>query len=87
VINPWFGGTLNEFVSTEAGSLIYWEIMKYGSKNGYKKLDFLGLDIGPIAFYKKGFGGTEVPVYHLGYSSLLYKVRNKIKKWGILKVI
>jgi hypothetical protein len=86
-INPWFGGTLKEFVHTEAGTLIYWEIIKYGSKNGYKKFDFLGLDIGPIAFYKKGFGGTEVPVYHLMHSSLMLKLKNRLKKWHILKAI
>lgn len=82
VLNPWFGGTLNEFTETGAGSLIYWEILKYGNINGFKKFDFLGLDIPTIAFYKKGFGGSEVPVYHLSYSSYYYKAINKIRKWG-----
>lgn len=85
-INPWFGGTLNEFVKTEAGSLVYWEILKFGINNEYTTFDFLGLDIGPIAFYKKGFGGVEVPVCHIYRASMLYKIKNRLNKWGILKV-
>jgi hypothetical protein len=85
-INPWFGGTLNEFYETGAGSMLYWEILKFGCQNGYETFDFLGLDVGPIAFYKKGFGGTEVPVYHISKASILLKIKNKLNKWGILKV-
>lgn len=63
IIHPWFGGTLSEYMKTGVGSLVYWEIMKYGQSINCKTFDFLGLDVGPIAFYKKGFGGQEVPFY------------------------
>jgi hypothetical protein len=79
-INPWFGATSREYIKTGAGSLVYWEILKYASLKGYKLYDFLGLDVGPIAFYKKGFGGYEEEVVHATYRPLLVKVKNKIKK-------
>jgi lipid II:glycine glycyltransferase (peptidoglycan interpeptide bridge formation enzyme) len=79
-INPWFGGTKVEHTNTGAGSLVYWEILKHASSGGFKTFDFLGLDIGPIAFYKKGFGGNEANVCHSTYSPLYSRIRNRIKK-------
>jgi len=78
VIIYWFGGTFNNYKHMNAGSLIYWEIIKYASQNNFKIFDLLGLDIPNIAFYKKGFGGYEVPVYHITYKPLGYKVKNKL---------
>lgn len=74
---PWFGGTLSEYRSTHAGSLIYWEIIKYASLHGYATYDFLGLDHDTIGFYKRGFGGEEVPVYHVTNRPLGFRVLNK----------
>lgn len=79
-INPWFGGTKAEFTDTGAGSLVYWEILKHASSGGFRTFDFLGLDIGPIAFYKKGFGGNEANVCHATYSPLYSRILNRIKK-------
>lgn len=79
-INPWFGGTKAEYTDTGAGSLVYWEILKHASTGGFRTFDFLGLDIGPIAFYKKGFGGKEVNVCHASYSPLFSRIQNRIKK-------
>lgn len=81
IINPWFGGTIDEFMSTGAGSLLYWEIIRYGIQMGFKVYDFLGLDIGPIAFYKKGFGGYESDVYHVTYSPLYKRIKSKLSKY------
>ena len=78
IINPWFGGTKTEFIETGVGSLLYWEIIKYGSLKGYKLFDFLGLDIGPIAFYKKGFGGNEADVCHAGYTPMVIRIIRKL---------
>lgn len=83
-INPWFGGTKTEYMKTGVGSLLYWEILKYGSLKGFKIFDFLGLDIGPIAFYKKGFGGYEANVCHAGYSPLLIRIIKKF--FRIIKI-
>jgi len=33
-----------------------------------------------LPFFKKGFGGYEVPVYHITYKPLGYKVKNKLNK-------
>ncbi len=79
-INPWFGGTDHEYLSTGAGSLLYWEIIRYASCEGYRIYDFLGLDVGPIAFYKKGFGGREADVCHASYSPLYLRGYNKLFK-------
>jgi len=79
-INPWFGGTLTDFVKTGAGSLIYWEIMKDGNKQGFKWFDFLGLDVGPIAFYKRGFGGVDYDVMHATYKPYYMRILNRINK-------
>jgi len=80
VITPWFGGTLTEHRDSQAGSLIYWEILKYAASNGFKLFDFLGLDHEKIAFYKKGFGGYEVPVYHAIYKPKMYRALNYASK-------
>lgn len=82
MINPWFGATMAEYARTEAGTLLYWEIIKYGNENGYKQYDFLGLDIGPISFYKRGFGGYEVPVYHLTKTTLIRKLYKRMGRWA-----
>ena len=79
-INPWFGGTKHEHMETGAGSLIYWEILKYGRLKGYKTFDFLGLDIGPIAFYKEGFGGYKEDVCHASYSPLVLRILRKFNR-------
>jgi len=80
IIISWFGGTYYKYRNFNASSLIYWEIIKYASQNNFKIFDLLGLDIPNIAFYKKGFGGYEVPVYHITYKPLGYKVINKLNK-------
>jgi len=80
VITPWFGGTLTDYKDSQAGSLIYWQILKYAAANGYKLFDFLGLDHEKIAFYKKGFGGYEVPVYHAIYKPKMYRALNYASK-------
>lgn len=79
-INPWFGGTKDEFTDTGAGSLVYWEILKHASAGGFSTFDFLGLDIGPIAFYKRGFGGNEADVCHATFSPLSSRIQNRILK-------
>jgi len=80
VIMSWFGGTYSKYRHTEAASLIYWEITKYACQHNFKIFDLLGLDIPNIAFFKKGFGGDEVPIYHITYKPLGYKVINKLSK-------
>ena len=80
VIISWFGGTYSKYRHTEAASLIYWEIIKYACQHNFKIFDLLGLDIPNIAFFKKGFGGYEVPVYHITYNPLGNKVINKFNK-------
>ena len=80
VIMSWFGGTYSKYRHTEAASLIYWEIIKYACQHNFKIFDLLGLDIPNIAFFKKGFGGYEVPVYHITYKSFRYRVNNKLNK-------
>lgn len=79
-INPWFGGTKDEFLDTGAGSLVYWEIFKHASSGGFRAFDFLGLDIEPIAFYKRGFGGNEADVCHATYTPLTSRIQNRILK-------
>jgi len=79
-INPWFGGTKGEFADTGAGSLIYWEILKHASSGGFRIFDFLGLDIGPIAFYKRGFGGNEADVCHATFTPLFSRIQNRVLK-------
>lgn len=79
-INPWFGGTKTEFVNTGAGSLIYWEILRYASLKKFRIFDFLGLDIDSIAFYKKGFGGKEFDVCHASYAPLYSRIHKRILK-------
>jgi len=80
IIISWFGGSYYKYRNYNASSLIYWEIIKYASQNNFKIFDLLGLDIPNIAFFKKGFGGYEVPVYHITYKPLGYKVKNKLNK-------
>ncbi|OQB59868.1 MAG: FemAB family protein [Bacteroidetes bacterium ADurb.Bin145] len=82
-INPWFGGTKANFIDTGAGSLIYWEILKHACSGGFRTFDFLGLDIGPIAFYKRGFGGTEIDICHANYSPFLKRAIRKISRYLI----
>jgi hypothetical protein len=79
VINPWIGGTYENDVSLGAGSLIYWEILRHGHSIGCATYDFLGLDKDSIAFYKKGFGGYEVPVYHVSKSSYPYRIWSRVR--------
>jgi hypothetical protein len=80
LINPWFGGTKAEFMETGAGSMIYWEILRYACSNRYRIFDFLGLDIGPVAFYKKGFGGEEAEVCHASYTPVYIRILSKARK-------
>jgi lipid II:glycine glycyltransferase (peptidoglycan interpeptide bridge formation enzyme) len=80
IIISWFGGTFIKYRNTNAASLIYWEIIKYACSHNLECFDLLGLDIQNIAFFKKGFGGYELPVYHISYNSFSYKVVNKIRK-------
>lgn len=76
----WFGGTFMKYRYTNASSIIYWEIIKYACSHNLEYFDLLGLDIQDIAYFKKGFGGYEVPVYHITYKSLSFKVFNVIRK-------
>ena len=80
IIISWFGGTYYKYRNYNASFLIYWEIIKYASQHNFKIFDLLGLDIPNIAYFKKGFGGYEVPVYHITYNSFTYKVINKLNK-------
>lgn len=80
VIISWFGGTFVKYRNTDAGSLIRWEIIKYACQHNFKTFDSLGLDIPNIASFKKSFGGYEMPVYHITYNPLGYKVINKLNK-------
>ena len=80
MIIVWFGGDFIKYRYTNANSLIYWEVIKYACFHNLKCFDLLGLDIQNIAFFKKGFGGYELPVYHISYNSFSYKVVNKIRK-------
>jgi len=80
IIISWFGGTFMKYRYTNASSIIYWEIIKYACCHNLKCFDLLGLDIQNIAFFKKGFGGYELPVYHITYNSFSCKVFNKIRK-------
>jgi len=80
LIISWFGGTFMKYRYTNASSIIYWEIIKYACCHNLKCFDLLGLDIQNIAFFKKGFGGYELPVYHITYNSFSCKVFNKIRK-------
>lgn len=81
VIYAWIGATLGHYNDTEAQSLVCWDMIRYGKSIGCRYFDFMGLDVGPVAFFKRGFGGQEVPVYHLSKKSLSFKIINKLYKF------
>ena len=56
----WVAGADPAFNSTGATSLLYW---KFFAQTSFKKFDFVGANLPPIAKFKRGFGGDLIP-YH-----------------------
>jgi lipid II:glycine glycyltransferase (peptidoglycan interpeptide bridge formation enzyme) len=60
----WYMGTVEKYMKISAGTSIIWELIKWGSQNGYKLLDFLGAgrpgENYGVGEYKRRFGGKEV---------------------------
>ncbi len=83
-VYAWISGSVPEKNSTGAFTLLFWDAVKRYSGT-CTELDMVGANIPPIAFFKKGFGGTLKPYYVTErYSSLfsriVFSVYGKLRK-------
>jgi len=82
----WYLGTKKEFLRMSPASLLVWHLIKWGSQNDYKILDFLGAgrpnEYYGVCEFKKRFGGIKVNYgrYQKAYSSQLLKFSEKAYK-------
>jgi serine/alanine adding enzyme len=82
----WYLGTKKEFMKMSPASLLVWHLVKWGSQNDYKILDFLGAgrpnENYGVCEFKKRFGGIKVNYgrYQKVHSSQLLKLSEKAYK-------
>jgi len=83
-VYSWISGSIPGSNSTGAFSLLFWDTIRRYSET-CTSLDMVGANIHPIAFFKKGFGGTLTPYYvterySSTWSRTLYSMYGGIKK-------
>jgi len=64
---PYYGGALKEAFSLSVNNFMYWELMKYGSQQGYKVFDFGRSKKGSGSFEFKKHWGMEPRSLHYQY--------------------
>ena len=80
-VYAWVSGSIPEKNASGAFSLLFWDAVKRHS-SVHKRLDMVGANIRPIAFFKKGFGGILTPYYVTEhYSSQISRTAMKAFSW------
>lgn len=65
---PYYGGALKEAFDLKVNNFMYWELMKYGSENGYKIFDFGRSKKGSGSFdFKKHWGLSPIQLNYQYY--------------------
>jgi FemAB-related protein (PEP-CTERM system-associated) len=65
---PYYGGALKEAYDLKVNNFMYWELMKYGSEQGYKIFDFGRSKKGSGSFdFKKHWGMTPQQLHYQYY--------------------
>ncbi len=83
----WYMGTRKDYLKITPASMIAWYLIKWGSENGYKILDWLGAgrpnDHYGVGEFKKRFGGIEVNYgrFEKIYNDHLYKLCERAYKY------
>lgn len=85
LIYDWFAGADEKYLRYRPNDILPWEVMKWGSLNGYKVFDFGGAGIPNVPYgvrdYKLKFGGELV---NFGRFENIHKpILMKIGKFGL----
>ena len=65
----WRGGALEEFLRFGASNLLYWTIIQWAIKNGYRMMDTLHSPSNSLSRFKEGFGCELRPSYPITKTS------------------
>ena len=88
-----YGASALENKEVMAPTLLLWEIIKWGKKEGYKKFDLWGAEEGKgFTRFKEQFGGKTVETvgsYDLPVNILLYKLFRFFEeiRWKVLRIL
>jgi len=82
-----FGASDYKFQNTRANNLLFWEVIKLYSKNGYKSLDFgrTDPDQDGLRKFKLGWGTTEKKITYFKYSIKNRSIINNSQNNGKLQ--
>jgi len=62
-VYAWLLGTNQEYREYRMDSLLYWKLIQWAREHRYSFVDLCGLDIESMAFFKRSFGGEDVPFF------------------------